>query len=127
MPFEKFVPPRRQKPPQVSIKRTGTITFDAGFAGTLGLSKVGHVTLYFDPAKKLVGVRPAPDPKEEGALKLSHRKRVSSVRARSFFETYGITLTVTQKYPVQHDKDAGMAVISMGEIKRRRGPRRKRV
>ena len=81
MPFEKFVPPRRQRSPQVSIKRTGTISFDKSYAQSVGLGNTNYVTLYFDPAKKLVGVKPAKDAKDDGSLKLSHRQRVSSVRA----------------------------------------------
>ena len=127
MAFEKFVPPRKPKPTQVSIKRTGTITFDNALAATYVFTKVSHAILYFDPAKKLVGVRPALDPKDEGAMKLSHRKRVSSLRARAFFEMYGITLDRTAHHPVRYDKESGMAVVDLGDVKRRRGPRKRKV
>ena len=126
MVFEKFIPPRKQKPPQVSIKRTGTITLDNALADDVGLADVSHVTLYFDTAKKLVGVKPAQDSKEEGAMKLSHRKRVSSVRARAFFETYGGKLERTNRCDVSLDGHGDMVVIDLGEVKRRRGPRRKK-
>jgi len=125
MSFEKFIPPRKEKPPQVSIKRTGTITFDKTLAGTYGLGRASHVILYFDPSKKLIGVRAAQDGREEGAMKLSHRKRVSSVRARAFFETFGINVDRTSRCPVAHAKEDGMAVIDVGGVKRRRGSRRK--
>jgi len=127
MPFERFVPPRRQKSPQVSIKRTGTISFDKTYAASVGLAKATHVVLYFDPSRKLVGVKPARDAKEEGALKLSHRQRVSSVRARPFFEHYGISLERTSRFPVRHDDGEDMAVIELSEVKRRRGPRKRRI
>jgi hypothetical protein len=127
MPFEKFVPPRREKSFQVSIKRTGTISFDKSYATTAGLAKASHVILYFDPSKKLVGVKAARDAKEDGALKLSHRQRVSSVRARSFFDHYGIALERTLRFPVRHDDEAGMAVIELSDVKRRRGPRKRRL
>ena len=127
MAFEKFVPPRKAKPDQVSIKRTGTITFDIALAATCGLTKVGHAILYFDSAKKLIGVKPTRDPKDEGAIKLTHRKRVASLRARAFFEVYGIRLERTAHYPVRHDKSSGMAVVDIADIKRRRGPRKRRL
>ena len=79
MAFEKFVPPRKPKPPQVSIKRTGTITFDNALAATYGFTKVSHAILYFDPAKKLVGVRPALDPKARGIACNNRNGRVSVV------------------------------------------------
>jgi hypothetical protein len=125
MGFERFVPPRKVKPPQVSIKRTGTITFDNPLAVGFGLGKTSYVILFFDAGKKLVGIRPAQDSKEEGAMKLSHRKRVSSVRARAFFDTYGITLDRTNRCPVMPEKENGMVVIDLAEIRRRRGPRKK--
>jgi len=126
MAFEKFVPPRKVKPDQVSIKRTGTISFDVALAATFGLAKVGHAILYFDPTRKLIGVKPTRDPKDEGAMKITHRKRVSSLRARAFFEMYGITLERTAHYPVSHDRGAGMAVVDIGDVRRRRGPRKRR-
>lgn len=127
MGFEKFVPPRRQRAPLVSIKKTGTITFDMAWVTTHGFETCSHVTLYFDPVHKLLGVRPAADGKEEGALRMSHRKRVSSVRARQLFETYGLKLERTARFPVRFDEEHGMAVISLEEIKRRRGPRKRSV
>lgn len=125
MAFEKFVPPRRQKSPQVSIKSTGTISFDKAYAASLGFGDASHVLLFFDPQKKLIGVKRAKSPRDEGALKLSHRKRVSSVRARSFFEHYGISLETTRRFPVRYEPNDEMAVIEIQEIKRRRGPRKR--
>ncbi len=126
MPFEKFVPPRKPKPPQVSLKRTGTITFDNAFAATFGLVKASHAIIYYDPARKLIGVKPARDPKDEGAMRISHRKRVCSLRARSFFEVYGIKLERTAHYPVALDREGAMALVELGGVKRRRGPRKRR-
>jgi hypothetical protein len=125
MPFEKFVPPRRQRSPQVSIKRTGTISFDKSYAQSVGLGTTNYVTLFFDPAKKLVGVKPAKDAKDDGSLKLSHRQRVSSVRAHPFFEHYGISLEKTSRFPVRFDESEDMVVIELQEVKRRRGPRKR--
>jgi hypothetical protein len=125
MAFEKFVPPSRPRTTQVSIKRAGTISFDRSAAIACGLDRASHATLHFDPNHKLIGVKPA-GAGEEGALRLSHRKRVSSLRAKAFFDFYGIELTVTRRYAITIDKDAGMAVIPLGAVKRRRGPRPKK-
>jgi hypothetical protein len=120
MAFEKFVPLRRNAPPRVSIKRTGTITFELASAGHFGLEGATHVTLYFDAARKLVGVRRA-EPREEGALRVSRRKRVCSVRAKAFFETFRLSLDRTARYPVSFDSTTGMAVIELTEVRRRPG------
>ncbi len=124
MSFEKFIPPDREKPPQVSIKRTGTITFYKAWMAAHGLGKTSHVLLFFDPSRKLVGVKAARDGREEGAMKLTQRKRVCSVRARQFFEKYRITLERTSRYPLAHDKGAAMAVIDLRGLRRRPGRRR---
>ena len=124
MPFERFIPPARQRPPQVSIKRTGTITFYKAWMAAHGMGNASHVILFFDPARKLVGVRGARDSREEGAMKLTHRKRVSSVRARPFFEKYRIKLDRTTRYPVSHDRGSAMAIIDLRGAKRRAGRRR---
>jgi hypothetical protein len=125
MAFEKFVPPSRPRTTQVSIKRAGTISFDRSAAIACHLDRASHATLHFDPAHKLIGVKPAAAG-DEGALRLSHRTRVSSLRARAFFEFYGIELTVTRRYAITIDQQAGMAVIPLGPVKRRRGPRPKK-
>jgi len=125
MAFEKFVPPSRPRTTQVSIKRAGTISFDRSAAIACHLDRASHATLHFDPTHKLIGVRPAAAG-DEGALRLSHRTRVSSLRARAFFEFYGIELTVTRRYAITIDQEAGMAVIPLGPVKRRRGPRPKK-
>ena len=125
MPFEKFIPPYSQKPPQVSIKKTGTITFYKAWMAAHGLGKASHVVLFFDPARKLVGVKAVRDTTDAGALKLTHRKLVSSVRARLFFEKDRIKLDRTRRYPVSHDKSKGMAVIDLRGVKRRSGRRKK--
>jgi len=125
MPFEKFVPPRKLRGGQVSIKSTGTIALDSAFATAFGFHKVSYVTLHFDAARRMVGLRPETDPREEGALKLSHRTRVSSVRARAFFEAFGLKIERTSRYPVAFDRDENMAVIVLEGMKRKRGPRPK--
>lgn len=125
MAFEKYVPPSRPRTTQVSIKRAGTISFDRAAAVACGLDRASHATLHFDPLHKLIGVRPAAAG-EEGALRLSHRTRVSSLRARAFFDFYGIELTVTRRFAITIDTATGMAVIPLGPVKRRRGPRPKK-
>lgn len=125
MPFEKFIPARKQKPPQASLKRTGTISLDIGFTRQFGLAEARAVTLYFEAQKRLIGIRSA-DPKEEGAMRLSHRSRVASVRARPFFQAYGITLEKTTHVPLSFDEAEGMIVIPLPSGGRRpRGRPRK--
>jgi hypothetical protein len=120
MPFEKFVPRGKEKPAQASVKKTGTVSLDLGFSRSVGLDKANHAILYFDPARKLLGIKPS-DPKDEGAVRLSHRKRVTSVRAKPLFEAYGINLESTFRAPVSWDEGEGMVVVPLQAAQRRRG------
>ncbi len=119
MVFEKFIPPRKVKAPQVSLKRTGTISFDAASVEAFGLAGVPGVALYYDPDRKLIGVKVVTDLREEGALKLTHRKRVSSVRARLFFESYNIPLAQTRRVAVTREPDSDMIVLDLSDTRRR--------
>ncbi len=112
MPFEKFIPARKQKPPQASLKRTGTISLDIAFARQAGLQDARFVTLHFDAQRRLIGIRAA-DPKEEGAIRLSQRTRVASVRARPLFQAFNITLDETARVPVSFDEAEGMAILPL--------------
>jgi hypothetical protein len=125
--FEKFIPPQKTKTPRVSIKRTGTIAFDATAVVAFGLAGVPGVALYFDPTRKLIGVKAMANLKEEGALRLTHRKRVSSVRARLFFESYGIPLLETYRLVATLERESGMIVLDLSDVKRRPGRRKKPV
>ena len=120
MAFQKFIPPPKQKSPRVAIRPTGIISFNVSAAAAYGLAEATHVSLHFDQANKLVGVTPS-GAKEPGAFKLTHLTRVASVRARVFFETLGLALTATRAYPAEVRKD-GMIVISLGDVRRKRGP-----
>jgi len=125
MPFEKFIPPRRQRATPVSIKRTGSIAIDLVFADEVGLTNVSHVTLHFDRAHRIIGLKGANDGKDEGAVKLSHRKRVCSVRARAFFAAFEIGLERTQRFAAHLDPATGMVFVELPRKRRGRPPKKR--
>ncbi len=124
MPFEKYVPAKPKKASEASIKSTGIIAIPSAFAAEHGLKEAPSATLHFDKERKLIGVKPTANPREEGAFKLLHQQRVSSLRARPFLDHYGIPLGQTKHFPLHFDAEEGMAVIALGELKRRPGRRR---
>jgi hypothetical protein len=126
MVFKKFVPPRRNASHPVSIKRTGTISMDRQFASAAGFDETTHVTLYFDPETRMIGIKSAAQPKEEGAMRLTHRKRVSSVRAHPFFVHFGIMPDRTQRFAAEIDAADGMIKVGLPPVRRRPGRPRKR-
>jgi hypothetical protein len=82
--------------------------------------------LFFDKTRKIVGVQKTAKSNEEGALKLSRRRRSVSVKAPQFFEQYGMSFDEPQRFEVGFDKSNGMLTISMKGVPRRRGRRPKK-
>ena len=127
MPFERFVPPKNAGTrPRATIRPTGLISFDAAAVEAFGLDKASHAVLFFDKTRKIVGVQKTAKSNEEGALKLSRRRRSVSVKAPQFFEQYGMSFDEPQRFEVGYDKNNGMLTISMKGVPRRRGRRPKK-
>jgi len=126
MPFERFVPPPTTGVrPRATIRPSGLISFDGAAVQAFGLQSAAHVVLFFDKNKKAVGVKTTDNADEEGALKLSRRRRSVSLKAPQFFERYGLTFGESQRFDVRQDPDSGMLIISMKSVQRRRGRRPK--
>ncbi len=126
MPFERFVPPQPSgAQPKATIRPSGLISFDAASVSTFGLDKHSHAVLFFDKSRKLVGIRPINSTKEEGAIKLSKRRRSVSLKAPGFFDQYAISFDRPQRFDVGHDPSNEMLTISLKSVQRRRGRRPK--
>lgn len=124
MGFEKFVPKSApSSPPKALIRPTGLISFDAASVAAFGLDKATHAVLYFDRNKKAIGVRFTSDSKEEGALKVSRRRRTVGVKSPQFFEEYGLVLESPMRFPVRKDPKSSLLVVDVKELPRRRGRR----
>ncbi len=125
MGFEKFVPKSvaSSSPPKALIRPTGLISFDAASVAAFGLDKATHAVLFFDRNKKAIGVRFTSDPNEEGALKISRRRRTVGVKSPEFFKEYGLVLESPKRLPVREDKRNGLVIVDVKEIRRRRGRR----
>ena len=124
MPFEKFVPPKPAGPnPKATIRPSGLISFDAASVDRFGLDEAGFGVLFFDPTRKLIGLRLTDDESEEGALKLTRRRRSVSIKAPSFFESYGIPIEQPSRFDVAHDDKDGLITINLQNVRRRRGRR----
>ncbi len=122
MSFEKFVPKSApSSPPKALIRPTGLISFDAASVDAFGLDKATHAVLFFDRGKKAIGVRFTDDPKEEGAVKVSRRRRTVGVKVPQFFEEYGLMVESPRRFPVRKDTRSGLLVLDVKELRRRRG------
>ncbi len=126
MAFEKYVPPRaRTAAPKALIRPTGLISFDASAVEAFNLHDAQYAMLFFDRTRKLVGVKLTNSAGDEGALKLSRRRRTVSVKSPDFFEEYGIEIHQPTRFDAFYDDNKNMIVINTKSVPRRRGRRAK--
>jgi hypothetical protein len=127
MAFEKFIPPQTSGiRPRATIRPSGLISFDAASVEAFRLDSASYAILYFDKTRKLVGVQITKNKDDDGALKLSRRRRSVSLKAPQFFDLYGLSFEEAQRFDVGHDPSSGMLTISLKNVQRRRGRRPKK-
>jgi hypothetical protein len=128
MVFERYIPPRSlTSAPKATIRPTGLISFDADAVTSFNLKDATHLVLYFDPKRKLIGVKDVNDGGVDGATPVTRRRRSLSVKCPEFFNTYGLIITESRRYDVKRDNRAGMMTIDVSDVRRRRGRRPKSV
>jgi len=103
------------------------ISFDAAAVEAFGLDSAPYAVLYFDKTRKMVGVAITTNENEDGALKLSRRRRSVSLKAPQFFDLYGLSFDEAQRFDVGLDPDSKMLTISLKNVQRRRGRRPKKI
>jgi hypothetical protein len=127
MAFERFVPPPTAGArPRATIRPSGLISFDAASVAAFKLDKVSHAVLFFDKTRKLIGIELTNNAKESGAFPMSRRRRSVSLKAPHFFSQYGLVFEDSQRFDVNQEERGGMLMISMKDVKRRRGRRPKK-
>jgi hypothetical protein len=128
MAFEKFIPPQTSGVrPRATIRPSGLISFDAASVEAFDLHSATHAVLYFDKTRKMVGVQIIKNEGDDGALKLSRRRRSVSLKAPQFFDLYGLSFEEAQRFDVGLDPDTKMLTISLKHVQRRRGRRPKKL
>ncbi|MCG6947728.1 MAG: hypothetical protein LJE93_02275 [Acidobacteria bacterium] len=128
MAFEKYIPPQTSGlRPRATIRPSGLISFDAAAVEAFGLDSAPYAVLYFDKTRKMVGVAITTNENEDGALKLSRRRRSVSLKAPQFFDLYGLSFDEAQRFDVGLDPDSKMLTISLKNVQRRRGRRPKKI
>ena len=128
MAFEKFIPPQSSGVrPRATIRPSGLISFDAASVESFGLHSASYAVLYFDKTRKMVGIQITDKENDDGALKLSRRRRSVSVKAPQFFDLYGISFEEAQRFDVGQDSTTKILTISLKNVPRRRGRRPKKI
>ena len=87
---------------------------------------MSYAVLFFDKTRKIVGIQITKKPDDDGALKLSRRRRSVSLKAPQFFDLDGLSFEEAQRFDVGRDSTTGMLTISLKNIPRRRGRRPKK-
>ena len=127
MAFERFVPPQAAGTrPRATIRPSGLISFDAASVAAFGLESAKFAILFFDKTRKIIGVKISNMTDEEGALQMSRRRRSVSLKSPQFFHQYGLTVDESQRFEVTSDQADDMLLISVKDVKRRRGRRPKK-
>ena len=127
MAFERFVPPQAAGTrPRATIRPSGLISFDAASVAAFGLESAKFAILFFDKTRKIIGVKISNMTDEEGALQMSIRRRSVSLKSPQFFHQYGLTVDESQRFEVTRDQADDMLLISVKDVKRRRGRRPKK-
>lgn len=127
MAFEKFVPPQAAGTrPRATIRPSGLISFDAASVAAFDLDSAKFAILFFDKTRKIIGVEISQKNDEEGALPMSRRRRSVSLKSPQFFHQYGLSVDESQRFEVTRDSADGMLLISVKDVKRRRGRRPKK-
>lgn len=127
MAFERFVPPQAAGTrPRATIRPSGLISFDAASVAAFSLESAKFAILFFDKTRKIIGVKVSTKNDEEGSLQMSRRRRSVSLKSPQFFHQYGLTVDESQRFEVTLDPADGMLLISVKDVKRRRGRRPKK-
>ena len=127
MAFEKFVPPQAAGTrPRATIRPSGLISFDAASVAAFGLDSAKFAILFFDKTRKIIGVKISNKKDEEGALPMSKRRKSVSFKSPQFFHQYGLSIEESQRFDVTRDPADGLLLISVKDVKRRRGRRPKK-
>jgi hypothetical protein len=127
MAFERFVPPQAAGTrPRATIRPSGLISFDAASVAAFDLDSAKFAVLFFDKTRKIIGVKISNKANEEGSLQMSRRRRSVSLKSPQFFHQYGLTVDESQRFEVTKDRVDNMLLISVKDVKRRRGRRPKK-
>jgi len=123
--FKKYEPKTEKVAgPQVRIRPTGLISFDALSVEEFGLERFSYAVLYFDAENKTVGVKPVDDNSDPSSLKLSKRRSTVGLKAPDFFKHFRIKIDKAMKLDVRKD-DEGILSFMMKGIRKRRGRKSK--
>lgn len=112
MPFIQFIPGGSNQKIQATLTTKGLLALSADAVKVFGLENATHVLLFFDPDRRALGVRAA-RPDESGALKLTRRKRVTSLSIRALLEQYRLVVPGKLIMEPEFDEKENLVIIPL--------------
>lgn len=106
--FEKFVETDASFSAKVTIRqRTGQLGFNSGAVNRFKLEQREFAILYFDPSRRVVGLEFV-DTKQPGAIRISRKPSNTYIKAKNFFDKYGIEYSESRRFELQHDAESSL-------------------
>jgi hypothetical protein len=122
MPFIQFIPGGGNQKIQATLTAKGLLGLSADAVKAFGLENATHVLLFFDPERRALGLRAA-RPDESGALKITRRKRVTSLSIRALLEQYRLVVPGKLIMEPQFDEKENLVIIPLLGVRMRPGRR----
>lgn len=122
MPFVQFIPEGGDRKIQATLTAKGLLGLSADAVKAFGFEDATHVLLFFDPERRILGLRPA-RPEESGALKLTRRKRVTSLSIRPLLEEYRLVVPGKLIMEPEFDDKENLLIIPLLGVRMRPGRR----
>ncbi|PIQ93268.1 MAG: hypothetical protein COY75_03875 [Nitrospirae bacterium CG_4_10_14_0_8_um_filter_41_23] len=69
----------------ISISRSGAFGINSGFYNAESIKNYSHVIVFYDKAKKVIGLVFTKTPSKKSSFKITHGKNSAYIGARSFF------------------------------------------
>lgn len=122
MPFIQIFPEGEDKKIQATLTAKGLLGLSADAIQAFGLESTTHVLLFFDPERRILGLRPAASD-EPGALKLTRRKRITSLSIRPLLDQYRLVVPGKLIMEPALDEKENLVVIPLLGVRVRPGRR----
>ncbi len=122
MPFIQFIPGGNNQKIQATLTPRGVLALSADAVKAFGLEGATHVLLFFDPDRRALGLRAAL-PEESGAIKVTQRKRVTSLSIRALLAQYRLVVPGKLIMEPEFDEKENLVIIPLLGVRTRPGRR----
>lgn len=121
--FEKFEAVGSSFEPRITLRSNGSLGFSQGALNRFGLKEGDWwVVLYYDKARRIIGIKPETDETLKGAIPLVKRPVVSTagktswnsfVSAKSFMDFYGIDYRTSVGFIAEWYEEGKLIIVDL--------------